>query len=140
MTNFEATDNITVYNYDGTTYNKTILKNCFWRQKIELVVKGVGVMPVDIVKLFIPIGYENTEYVRSSEFANKGWTIKTGADKKGSYIVRGKCKHDFPSLPSKKELEDSMREFMDNNIYHKAKTVRDTRDSTPNTWHVEVML
>lgn len=95
-----AKETITIYNFvkDQTTYKRTVIPDCVWKQDSHSTYRKTGVLSKDDVSILIPY---NPDYFSVSDgqvFTGEGWTIESGPELKGTYIVKGDHDFNFPSL------------------------------------------
>lgn len=98
---------ITIYTPYRGSYIRSVIEDCIIRKDLDLIFKSNGVLPLDTIKLYIPI---DNNYISDSKYYGVGWTIKAGQDRNASYITEGICSFDFSSY-KEKDMEEALRRF-----------------------------
>lgn len=157
-----AKTTVTIYNFlkvqrqEGEkprpTYKRTVIPDCVWQQDAEATYRATGTLNAESVKLLIPFDPEYFSVQNGEVFEGEGWTVQAGPELIGSYIVKGVCPFEFPSIdveqeepaePIDSEIEEEFfREYIQpfeaQYKYKRPKEIIEHFEGTRFLWYIEV--
>lgn len=122
--------NVTVFTYNGSGYDKHILRDCIWSNGVNVNIKTQGVLPIDSIKIQVPL-VSNPGYPEL-------WKIKSGDGFNASYVVEGIIDYNFID-GDKRDLERQIRDFESSVDYNRPLAVLDRTKGSPRMRYIEVI-